>query len=361
MQFLKHDFTMNDQYSPDSRLLWCLVFTAIVGGLIYLLNPILTPFFLAAVIAYICNPLVTWLEIRKIPRTLSTIFVMLLTMGIFTAMVLILFPLFEREVSRLIERIPFFLDLVKNQFVPWVEDHFNIELQIDIASLKQMLTENWQSAGGIAARLLPSLKSGGLIVLTFLMNMVLVPVVLFYLLRDWNDLVRQIGELIPPVWQEQAFILAKETDDVLAEFMRGEMAVMTIMSIYYVTGLWLLNLEFALPIGLMSGILVFVPYLGTITGLALATFAAITQFQVWSSVITVWVVVGSGQLLESMLITPRLVGERIGLHPVAVIFALLAFGQLFGFIGILLALPISAVLLVLLRHLHAQYMETMKN
>lgn len=285
---------------------------------------------------------------------------MFLTMGIFITMVLILLPLFEKEVERMVERVPFFLDLVKNQFIPWIEDHFNVELQIDIASLKQMLTENWKSAGGVAAQLLPSLKSGGMIVLTFLMNLILVPVVLFYLLRDWNNLVKQVGGLVPPVWQRQIFTLAKETDDVLAEFMRGETAVITLMSIYYVTGLWLVNLEFALPIGLITGILVFVPYLGTITGLALATFAAITQFQDWSSVITVWVVVGSGQLLEGMLITPRLVGERIGLHPVAVIFSLLAFGQLFGFIGILLALPISAVLLVLLRHLHAQYMETMK-
>ncbi len=285
---------------------------------------------------------------------------MLMTMGIFIAMALILFPLFEKEVSRLVERIPSFLDLVKSQFIPWLEDNFNVELQIDIASLKQMLTEHWKSAGGVAAQMLPSLKSGGLILLTFLMNLVLVPVVLFYLLRDWNNLIRQVGELIPPVWQKQIFTLARETDDVLAEFMRGETAVITIMSIYYVTGLWLVKLEFALPIGLISGILVFVPYLGTITGLALATFAAITQFQEWSGVIAVWVVVGSGQLLESMLITPRLVGERIGLHPVAVIFALLAFGQLFGFIGILLALPVSAVLLVLLRHLHIQYMETMR-
>lgn len=351
---------MNDKYSRDSRLFWYLAVIGTAGALIYLLSPILTPFLLAAVIAYICNPLVTWLEAKKIPRTLSTIFVMLMTMGVFIAIVLILFPLFEKEAARLIEQIPFFLDLVKSQFIPWLEVNFNIQLQIDIASLKQMLTEHWKSAGGVAAQVLPSLKSGGIILLTFLMNLVLVPVVLFYLLRDWNDLVRQVGELIPPVWQKQIFTLAKETDDVLAEFMRGETAVITIMSIYYVTGLWLVKLEFALPIGLVAGILVFVPYLGTITGLALATFAAITQFQEWSGLIAVWVVVGSGQLLESMLITPRLVGERIGLHPVAVIFSLLAFGQLFGFIGILLALPVSAVLLVLLRHLHAQYMETMK-
>lgn len=351
---------MDNKYSPDSRVLWYLVLIGMFSALIYLLSPILTPFLLAAVVAYICNPLVTWLEVRRVPRTLCTVFVMLMVISIFIAMILIMLPLFEKEISRLIERIPSFLDLLSNRLIPWVEGNFDIELQIDVDMLKQLLTEHWQSAGGVAARALPTLKSGGLAILGFLINLVLVPVVLFYLLRDWNILIKQVGELIPPAWQKQIFTLSRETDDVLAEFMRGETAVITIMSIYYVTGLWLVGLEFALPIGLLSGVLVFVPYLGTITGLTLATLAALTQFQEWSSVIIVWAVIGSGQLLEGMLITPRLVGERIGLHPVAVIFSLMAFGQLFGFIGILLALPVSAVLLVLLRHLHAHYMETMK-
>lgn len=274
-------------------------------------------------------------------------------------MALILLPLFEEEVTRLIEQIPSFLDMIKNQFVPWMNDSFNIALQIDIASLKQMLIDHWRNMGGSAVQMLPKLKSGWLAVLAFLMNLVLVPVVLFYLLRDWNVLIERIRGLVPPIWQEQVFTLAYEADRVLAEFMRGQIAVMTVMSIYYVTGLWLAELEFALPIGLISGMLVFVPYLGTVIGLALASFAAIMQFQDWSDIITVWAIVGTGQLLESMLITPYLVGERIGLHPVAVIFALLAFGKLFGFLGILLALPVSAVLLVLLRHLHVQYMTAM--
>ncbi|MXS79509.1 Predicted PurR-regulated permease PerM [Nitrosomonas eutropha] len=350
---------MDNKYSPDSRFLWYLALIGIISALIYLLSPILTPFLLAAVIAYICNPLVTWLEVRRVPRTLSTVFVMLMAIGIFITMILIMLPLFEKEISRLIERIPSFLDLLSNRLIPWVEGNFDIELQIDVEMLKQLLTEHWQSAGGVAARALPTLKSGGLAILGFLINLVLVPVVLFYMLRDWNILIKQVGELIPPTWQKQIFALSRETDDVLAEFMRGEIAVITIMSIYYVTGLWLVGLEFALPIGLLSGVLVFVPYLGTITGLTLATLAALTQFQEWSSVIIIWAVIGSGQLLEGMLITPRLVGERIGLHPVAVIFSLMAFGQLFGFIGILLALPVSAVLLVLLRRLHAHYMEAM--
>jgi len=341
--------------------LWWVTFIGFSGGLIYLLSPILTPFLLAAVIAYICNPLVTWLASHKIPRTLSTILVMLFAIGMLSTMVLIMLPLFEKEISRLVERLPFLLDLLKNRVIPWLAINFNLELQIDLASLKQIIFDHWQSASGIAAKMLPGLKTGGLVVLEFAMNALLLPVVLFYLLRDWNILIEKLKELVPPRWQEQVWILAQETDRVLAEFMRGQVAVIIIMSGYFITGLWLAGLEFALPIGLIAGVLVFVPYLGTIVGLALATLAAITQFQEWGGVLVVWLVLGSGQLLESMLITPRLVGERIGLHPVAVIFALLAFGQLFGFIGILLALPISAVLLVWLRHLHSQYLEAMES
>jgi len=210
----------------------------------------------------------------------------------------------------------------------------------------------------VAAKVLPSLTSGGMAIVEFLVNLLLVPVVLFYLLRDWDSLVKHADEMIPRYWHHQVSILIHETDRILAEFLRGQLSVILLMSICYITGLWLVGLEFALPIGLLAGILVFVPYLGMIVGLTLASFTALMQFQGWAGLIPVWVVFGIGQLLEGMLITPWLVGDRIGLHPVIVIFALMAFGQLFGFLGILLALPISAVMLVWLRHIHQQYLES---
>lgn len=348
---------MNPKYSEDRHYLGWLVLIGVLGALTYLLSPILMPFLLAAVIAYICNPLVSLLSAIKISRTLGAALVMLLLFGAFTALILIMMPLFEREFTRLITRMPDYLEIVKNYWIPWLRSTLGIDLQLDIAMFGQALTEHWKSAGGIAARMLPSLTSGGIVVLDFLMNLLLVPVVLFYLLRDWNTLINQINEWIPPAWQNQVRPLMMETDRVLAEFLRGEVAVIILMSSFFVTGLWLVGLEFALPIGLLAGMLVFIPYLGAIVGLALATFAAVMQFQGWTGVISVWVVFGTGQLLESMLITPWFVGERIGLHPIVVIFSLLAFGQLFGFIGILLALPVSAVLLVWLRHLHKRYIR----
>lgn len=186
--------------------------------------------------------------------------------------------------------------------------------------------------------------------------MLLVPVVLFYLLRDWDKLVANVDSIIPRRYHDRVTTLAREVDEVLAEFLRGQVSVMLIMSAFYVIGLWIVGLEFALPIGIITGILVFIPYLGVMVGLVLATLAAFMQFTSIGGVIPVWIVIGAGQLVEGMLITPKLVGDRIGLHPVAVIFALLAFGQLFGFFGVLLALPASAALLVWLRHLQKDYL-----
>ncbi len=349
---------MDSKHSDDLHYLWWLALATVAGVLLYLLSPILTPFLLAGIIAYICSPLMTRMAAGKIPRTLGAILVIALLLGMLTALLLIMLPLFEMEISRLIERAPAYLETIKNSLIPWLETHLGISLQLDVATLKQALTQHWQSAGGLVAKLLPSLTSGGMVVVEFFMNLLLVPVVLFYLLRDWDGLIRRIDEMIPRRWHEQAHTLAHATDNVLAEFLRGQLAVMLLMSICYVAGLWLVGLEFALPIGLLAGFLVFVPYLGAAVGLILATMAALMQFQGWSGLLPVWAVFAAGQLLEGMIVTPWLIGDRIGLHPVMVIFALLAFGQLFGFFGILLALPVSAALLIWLRHAREKYMQS---
>jgi predicted PurR-regulated permease PerM len=184
-----------------------------------------------------------------------------------------------------------------------------------------------------------------------------VPVVLFYLLRDWNQLIASIGSLVPPRAAAKVGTLAREIDAVLAEWLRGQVLVILIMSVYYVLALWLAGLQFALPIGIITGLAVIVPYVGVIVGLALATIAALLQSEGGlSGLLWVWLAIGIGQALEGMAVTPLIVGERIGLHPVVVIFALLAFGHVFGFFGVLLALPASAALFVGLRHLRAAYL-----
>jgi predicted PurR-regulated permease PerM len=346
---------MTPKILAEPNKLWWFIPAALTISLLYFLSPILAPFLFAAILAYISNPLVGWLARYRVPRAVGAAAVMLLFGSLFMLLLLILLPLFIKEVRLLSERLPGFLAQLNENLVPWIKARFGAELQFDLAGLEKLLGENLQGADGLGMKLLDSLRIGGLAVLGFLVNLLLVPVVLFYLLRDWNALLAQVDALLPRHWQPRFAAIATEIDAVLAEFLRGQIAVMVLMSVLYVLGLWLAGLEFALPIGIITGMLVFVPYVGMLTGLLLGTLVALMQFPSVSGVVPVWVVFGIGQALEGTLVTPLLVGKRVGLHPVAVIFALLAFGQIFGFFGVLLALPASAALLVGLRHLGVQY------
>jgi len=346
---------MTPKILAEQNNLWWFIPAAVLIALLYFLSPILAPFLFAAILAYISNPLVSWLERHRVRRALGAVLVMLLLAGLLLLLLLILLPLFIKEVRLLSERLPGFLTQLNDNLVPWIKARFGVELQFDLAALKKVIGDNLQGADGLGMKLLASLRIGGLAVLGFVVTLLLVPVVLFYLLRDWNALLAQINELLPRRWHPQLTGVAAEIDAVLAEFLRGQIAVMVLMSVLYVLGLWLAGLEFALPIGIITGMLVFLPYVGMLTGLLLATVVALMQSPSVSGVVPVWIVFGIGQTLEGTLVTPFLVGKRIGLHPVAVIFALLAFGQIFGFFGVLLALPASAALLVGLRHLGAQY------
>ncbi len=344
-------------------LQWLAIF-AVTGWLVYLLEPILLPFVAAAILAYICNPLVSWLcDLKlprgwKLPRTLATLLVMLALIGLLALLVLIMLPLLQKEFSHFMTRLPALLDTARIKLLPILQEKFGISLQWDNQLLKELLSSHWQSAGGAAAKVLPWLGGSGAMLLALLMNVLLIPLVLFYLLRDWPIVLGKIENAIPRRMLDNVLEIAGEIDSILAEFLRGQMSVMLLMSTYYVTALWLTGLQFSLPIGVVAGMLVFIPYLGMFTGLLLATLAAFTQFDQFTSIVMVWAVFGVGQMLEGMVVTPWLVGDRIGLHPLAVIFALLAFGQLFGFFGLLLALPLSAALLVGLRHAGGWYLNS---
>ena len=323
--------------------------------LLWLLSPILAPFLAAAILAYIFDPLVEKLESKGVSRTVGTGVAVLLLLLAVVLLLLIVMPLFYQEISQLVELIPNFAEQLKTRAVPWLNEKLGIAISLDPSSFRQFVAENLTDASGIAKKVFSSVSVGGIAVVGFLINLLLIPVVLFYLLRDWTVFLGQVDKLIPRRIHPTVSVVAKEVDAVLSEFLRGQVSVMLIMAVYYVVGLWLVGLNFALPVGLITGLLVFVPYLGSVTGLVLGTVAAVMQFPSINGVALVWGVFGAGQLIEGFFVTPWLVGDRIGLHPVAVIFALLAFGQVFGFFGLLLALPASAAILVGLRHLNANY------
>jgi len=343
--------------SRFAALQW-LSFAVVAVVLMYLLSPILTPFVAAGILAYICNPLVQRLCAGKIPRTLAVLLVMSGLLLLFALLLLIMLPLLEKEISRFVIRLPDWIEAARMHLLPLLQRWFGTDLEWDSAALKNALLSHGQSAGGIAKNLLAWLGSSGGAIIGVVVDLLLTPVAMFYLLRDWNIWLARLDDLIPRHLHTKAAEIVSEVDRILAEFLRGQISVMLLMSGYYVLVLWLVGLEFALPIGIVAGMLVFVPYLGMVTGLILATLAAVMQFTAFGNVALVWAVFGTGQLLEGMVITPWLVGERVGLHPLVVIFSLLAFGQLFGFFGLLLALPLAAISLVGLRYGKAWYLSS---
>ena len=318
-----------------------------LGWLVWLLSPILTPFVAAAILAYLCDPLVDGLERFRLRRGLASALVMLALALLIAALLLVLVPVLSHEFSLLAARAPQALAWVQDVFLPWLNRHLGLQLQLNAQALRQELLA--QVGPGAAQAWLPRLGNGSLAILAFFANLALVPVVMFYLLRDWDRLVAWIGANLPRAWHDTVTGYFRELDAVLGEFLRGQLAVMLIMAAYYSVGLALAGLQFALAIGILAGMLVFVPYLGATLGVTLATLMGVTQFGSWTGLLPVWGVFLVGQMIEAYGITPKLVGERVGLHPVGVIFSLMAFGQLFGFFGVLLAIPLASSTLVAVR------------
>ena len=344
----------SDNPYNSNRWLW-LGMAALIAVLIYLLAPMLAPFLVALMLAYIFNPLVTRMS-KRLPRTLAVSLALALIAGVILVLLLVLMPLVTKQVKTVVTQFPQFVDWIKLNLGALVMQHFGVEL--DTALLKDWLTEHAQEVQGFAVKLLPSLKTGGLALLGLIGNLVLTPLVLFYFMRDWDAMVTHVAKLIPRNWHDTVSGLLKEIDAVLGEFLRGQLMVMLLMAVYYTVALWIVGLDYALSVGVISGCLTFVPYLGMISGVLLATLTGVLQFGDMTHLVWIWVVFVAGNVLEGSVFVPWLVGDRIGLHPVAVIFALLAFGQLFGFTGILLALPASAALLVWLRHVRGKYLAS---
>src|SRR5450631_3961006 len=348
---------------PPPRLgpqnyVWVVGAVLVIAALLHWLGPILTPFLIGGMLAYVGSPAVSWMERRRVPRTVGALIVMLIAFILVMALVLVLIPLVHNEFTLLAKRLPALAAGLYAQFAPWVDEKFGIQLQFDLESIKQLIADNLDSAQVVSLKLLTGLKAGGTLLIGILINLVLIPVVMFYLLRDWSRIVVRLDELTPRRWLAKVRTMALEFDKVLGEFLRGQLSVMTVLAVYYAVGLTLAGLQFALPIGILTGLLVFIPYVGFGLGLILGVLAALLQWNGWPGFAAVLAVYGIGQLLEGYVLIPWLVGDRIGLHPLVVIFALLAFGQLFGFAGVLLALPVSAALLVGLRHLRAEYHES---
>jgi predicted PurR-regulated permease PerM len=343
----------------DTQKWQLLAATVGIAGLLYWLSPVLTPFAVSALLAWLGDPLVDRLERRRLSRTAAVTLVFAVMTLAMVLVVIVLVPLLERQISRLIDKLPQMVAWVNGVVLPWVAERTGFSLdQVNPQQVIDALREHWKQAGGVAATVLSSVSKSGLAIVGFFGTLALVPVVTFYFLRDWDTMMARLRELLPRPLEPTISAFARESDEVLAAFLRGQLSVMIALGAVYTAGLMLVGLDLAVLIGLLAGLVSFVPYLGIIVGGGAALIAAAVQFQDWFHPAMVLLVFVVGQALEGFVLTPWLVGDRVGLHPVAVIFAILAGGQLFGFLGVLLALPVAAVLMVALRHAHGRYLAS---
>ena len=343
----------------ESQKWLILAVTLITGLFVYLLAPVLTPFLAAALLSYLGDPLADRLEARGLSRTFSVIIVFVLLFVLILLVLLLLVPALGNQIEVLVNKLPSFLDQIQQNIGPWLQQTFGVDASLlDWTTLKSAIQEHWSQFGGVAKSIMAWISQSGMALVALIANLILIPVVTFYLLRDWDKLIEAIHGLLPRKWEPTVVKLAKESDDVLGAFLRGQLLVMLALAFVYSMGLWWVGLELALIIGLVAGLVSFVPYLGFIVGILFAGIAAMMQFHDPTYLLLVAAVFGVGQALEGMLLTPMLVGEKIGLHPVAVIFAVMAGGVLFGFVGVLLALPVAAIIMVLLRHIQQVYRQS---
>ena len=330
---------------------------SILGGVVfcllglYFLSPIITPFFLGTLLAYLGNPLVSYLKSKHVPRAIGVILVFLFIVFILAMIILLVFPMVQEQIILAMQKIPAILLWIQESLLPWMNSHTQVNDYLNIAALKKQLAQNSQKVGNVAAVIIKTARHSTVAMLDFMMNLVLVPVVAFYLMRDWPKVLHNIQHLLPADSRDNIVSIAKQCDEVVGSFFKGQLLVMLGLAIIYSTGLWLIGLQVGIVVGLLCGCLAVVPYLGLTVGIIVASLAMYFETHSMTHVFYVWGVFAVGQISESMVLTPLLVGDRIGLHPVAVIFSIFAGGLLFGFLGVLLALPVAAITLVVLKRI----------
>lgn len=344
----------DDTVKKSIRNNW-MIALALVGWLMWLLAPVLTPFIAAALLAYIGDPLADRLQRLRLPRTIAVVLVFLLTFVGIGLLVLLVLPLIQTQVSALLVALPDIVARVEEVWLPNITEFLGVDFGDD-AGIGAFVARYSDMAGSWGTTVLRSLSRSGGALATAVFSLFLIPILTFYLLRDWDGIVQKLGALVPERQRETVRRLAIDTDDVLGAFLRGQILVMFALAVIYAVGLSLVGLQFAIAIGVVAGLVSFVPYLGFVFGIALAALTVIPEPNPWLPLVGVVATFSIAQMIEGSVLTPKLVGDRIGLHPVMVIFAVAAGGQLFGFFGILLALPAAAVLSVLVRFAYNQYL-----
>ena len=328
--------------------------------LMWVFRSILLPFVVGMALAYLLNPLVNWLQVVRIPRAFGSALVLVLVIAVITGLVLMLVPLVSSQVGGLVLRLPAYIGDLQHlvqDFAPQLNEWLGPERAAQLeASLADMIGTGIELAGTIAAQVAQS----GFGVLNTLVVLFITPVVAFYLLLDWDGMIKRVDSLLPRQHRDEIRGVLGQIDRAMAGWLRGQGSVIVVLCVYYCTALWLVGLDFGIAIGLIGGLLSFVPYVGFLIGFALSMTIAVVQFwpEMWVRLLIVLSIYVVGQFLEGNILVPNLVGQSININPVWLMFALFAFGLLFGFVGLLLAVPLTAIAGVLTRYALLKYQES---
>ncbi|MFY0990479.1 AI-2E family transporter [Halomonas sp. C05BenzN] len=334
---------------------WVLIGVVALVWLLFRLEAMLMPFIAGMILAYLVDPMANRLEGWGLSRPLAVSAVFLVLLLVLAVGLLVLIPLLVQQFRQFGQMIPGIFAWMESVLAPQLQAWTGFDVGGELSNVQEALSEHWQDAGGYLAQFLGQVGRSGMAFVTWVTYVALIPVVTFYLLLDWERLMTSIRDLLPRGWEADVVRLVRRCDEVLSAFLRGQLLVMLCLGAIYAIGLSLMGVRFGVLIGLIAGLASIVPFLGFIVGISVALVVAFFQFGGWLALVGVVAVFSLGQVIESTVLQPKLLGNRIGLHPVAVIFAVLAGGNLFGFTGVLLALPAAAVIMVLLRELNDRY------
>ena len=339
-------------------IFWTAALAVVILAL-WLLGDILLPFIAGLVLAYFLDPVADALERRGLPRLAATLLILVASIVAIALLLVLLLPVLGDQIARFTTNLPGFMQaLVKlfDELAPqWLKDM----LASSGTNLPASLTDLAGRAAVWLAAILTSILSGGLALVNVLSLLVVTPIVAFYMLNDWDHMVAKVDGWLPRDHHNTIRALARQIDETMAGFIRGQGTVCLSLGLFYAIALSFAGLNFGLLIGLGAGLLSFIPYVGTIVGGVLAVGMALIQFWPgWAQILIVVAIFIAGQFIEGNFLSPYLVGNRIGLHPVWLMFALFAFGYLFGFVGLLLAVPLAAAVGVLMRFGLQQYMKS---
>ena len=342
----------------ERQVMFWLAALAVLVLMLWLLSKILLPFVAGAAIAYLFTPVTDRLERLGVNRLVAALLMITLVVMAIVLVILLVAPILGGQLASFIDNIPGYVSrlqsLLSDPSRPWVQKLLGASFNAD-KSLGDLVT---QGVGWLTA-FIQSLWSRGRALVSLFSLVVVTPVVAFYLIYDWHRMIRSVDNSVPVHYRKTVHQLAREIDAAISGFVRGQTAVCLILGSFYAVALTVTGLNFGLLIGLISGVITFIPYVGSMTGLILALGVAVAQFwPEYSSILLVLGIFLVGQFIEGNVLAPKLVGESVGLHPVWLIFALLAFGYVFGFVGLMVAVPLAATIGVLVRFALHRYRES---